>query len=403
MRRSKTWPPITERRYPSGDLGYVVNVGKIKGKRVRRTFSIRAKAEKFARRVRRLREKHGEVPLTLPVDAWPAAKRLHDLLASHELTLHDAYRHYISDVIPFLRAPNVGEITQRLLAQGREKGNRPKSIKTLDSFLGEFRSTFGQRRITDINEDELRSFCFRPELVPRTKRNRRAMASQLYNFAIANDWANKNLATRLPAPRSADKKPGILMVEEVQRLLPVADEFGFLGYVVLSLFGGIRPAEIQKLDWSLVHVDDGLIEIPEWVSKIHQAREVTINTTMAAWLPLCRRNSGPIVDNSNFYERLAAWRAAAQVENWPNDVLRHTFASNHVAGFRNAVETARQMGHIGGLRLLYKSYVAFVPEAEARRFWALLPDAVLTSTSPVAARAGSVTLASLENPNGEKH
>jgi hypothetical protein len=35
------------------------------------------------------------------------------------------------------------------------------------------------------------------------------------------------------------------------------------------------------------------------------------------------------------------------------------------------------MGHSGGLGILNKHYVAFVPEKEALRFWALLPDVVL--------------------------
>ena len=50
---------------------------------------------------------------------------------------------------------------------------------------------------------------------------------------------------------------------------------------------------------------------------------------------------------------------------------------NHAAAFKNPGETARQMGHIGGLGILNKHSVAFVPEKEALRFWALLPDVVL--------------------------
>lgn len=100
-------------------------------------------------------------------------------------------------------------------------------------------------------------------------------------------------------------------------------------------------------------------------AKIHQRREVPINETLKAWLPLCQKPSDPIADPSHFSDRFTAWRKAAGFEKWPPDVLRHTFATYHVAAFKSPEETARQMGHISGLGILKKHYVAYVTEAVA--------------------------------------
>jgi len=85
------------------------------------------------------------------------------------------------------------------------------------------------------------------------------------------------------------------------------------------------------------------------------------------------------VEGPNFDDRLRQARVAAGIIEWPNDVLRHTFATNHAAAFKNLNETARQMGHIGGLVVLCKHYVAYVPEKEAKKFWALTPASVVST------------------------
>ncbi len=48
--------------------------------------------------------------------------------------------------------------------------------------------------------------------------------------------------------------------------------------------------------------------------------------------------------------------------------MRHSFATYHVAAFRNPVETAYIMGHKSGTDMLDNSYKALVSFAEAEEF-----------------------------------
>jgi integrase len=200
------------------------------------------------------------------------------------------------------------------------------------------------------------------------------MAAQLYNFAIKKTWAKVNLANNLEIPEPEVKEPAFLNLDEIQRLLSVADEYGLLGYFVLGCFLGIRPEELEKLDWSDVDVEDGTVVIYAAAAKISQRRELPINKTLAAWLRLCIRDSGPIADPVNFYDRFDKCRAAAGLlDGWVQDVVRHSFATYHAGAHQKLEETARIMGHIGGLRVLKKHYVAYVPKRTARQFWELRP------------------------------
>jgi hypothetical protein len=62
------------------------------------------------------------------------------------------------------------------------------------------------------------------------------------------------------------------------------------------------------------------------------------------------------------------------LEDWPQDAMRHTFASMHYAAFKHAAETAEQMGHSRGLRVFFRHYRSRIKETDARAFWQLQPS-----------------------------
>jgi integrase len=55
---------------------------------------------------------------------------------------------------------------------------------------------------------------------------------------------------------------------------------------------------------------------------------------------------------------------------WPNNCLRHSFASYHLAHFRDAAKTAFEMGHESP-KLLYQTYGNCVTRREAEQWWAV--------------------------------
>jgi hypothetical protein len=54
--------------------------------------------------------------------------------------------------------------------------------------------------------------------------------------------------------------------------------------------------------------------------------------------------------------------------------LRHSFASYHLAHFRNANGLALELGHTDA-NLLFKHYRELVEPSEAAKFWAIAPAA----------------------------
>ena len=59
---------------------------------------------------------------------------------------------------------------------------------------------------------------------------------------------------------------------------------------------------------------------------------------------------------------------------WPANVLRHSFASYHLAHFKNAAQTAAELGHAGAA-MLYQHYRELVKPDDAARWWQIMPPA----------------------------
>jgi integrase len=71
--------------------------------------------------------------------------------------------------------------------------------------------------------------------------------------------------------------------------------------------------------------------------------------------------------------RIAAM-AAAGLKAWPQDVLRHSFASYHLRHHGNDLNlTAQELGHTT-TKMLFQHYREAVKPDAAKSWWALMPD-----------------------------
>jgi integrase len=115
----------------------------------------------------------------------------------------------------------------------------------------------------------------------------------------------------------------------------------------------------------------GLIEVKASKSKTGKRRLVTISPTLSAWLAPHKGRTGAVAPANERKLRLAAM-AAAKVERWPVDVLRHSFASYHLAHHGDMDTTALELGHTT-TKMLFQHYRETVKPDAAKQWWALMP------------------------------
>jgi integrase len=90
-----------------------------------------------------------------------------------------------------------------------------------------------------------------------------------------------------------------------------------------------------------------------------------------AWLGPYRSQRGALC-SPNLRNRLTLDRKRAGLTEWPANGLRHSFGSYHLQEFRNAAQTALEMGHIKA-DITFRFYNQRVRPAAAHEFWRIAP------------------------------
>jgi integrase len=371
--KQKLWPPIHKLSYTSGTTGWQVAC-MLKGERIRETFPTLKEAETRAAQIRQQRDNEGAAAFALPAAARVEAVNCGEMLRPYNATITEAVTYYVEHVLAYRNAPPVSEIVKRMVAEAESAGRRETTVKDLRLRLERFSRTFGKRQLAGISLAELKQWLDDPTHTARTRINYATKVSQLYGYAIRHQWADVNLVERITRPTPEAGEPGIFTVEQAARLLEHADEVGLLPYVAIGLFAGIRSAELLRLDWSAVKLSERAVVVGAGIAKKRSRRVVEISDTLAAWLALCGKRRGPVVDVPDFRKALNTLAKSADVTEWPQNGLRHSFASYHLAAYNDTVRTAFLMGH-SNPRIVHDHYKALVQKSDAERFFALRPAA----------------------------
>jgi len=313
-----------------------------------------------------------------------------DLLKPHSVTLLQAAEFYCKNVSVIRDSKPVGDVVDELLRLKKQDGRSARYLKDLrlklsSAFAGDAR--FTGRPIHEITHAELDGWLRASDDWSAVTRNNYATAlGVLFSFALRRHYVLKNPAAELESASVKSVKPGILSTAEAQSLLASASS-DFVPAIAIGLFAGLRPeAELWHLDWRAIDLKERLIDVT--VSKNSAShRFVKITDNLAKWLKAHGKDSGAVCPKGDAYHsRLQKARAVAaekltasqipadSLVDWPQDAMRHTFASMHYAHFKHAHETAEAMGHANGLRIFFRHYRNRVKPVEAAAFWRLVPQ-----------------------------
>jgi integrase len=194
--------------------------------------------------------------------------------------------------------------------------------------------------------EEIKTWIYEnEECSARTRIHYLTKISQIFMYALRHNWVDANLVERIDRPSADDSEPKIFTVEQAEKLLENANKFGLLAYIALGLFAGLRSAELIRLDWQDVKLEDRAVVVGQHVAKKRSRRVVELCDALYAWLSLLPKLKGKVVDAKEFRDDMDELRKAAALESWPHNGLRHSFGSYHLAFYGDAVQTAQQMGH----------------------------------------------------------
>ena len=369
----KDWPRIRKGLNGSGKPAWVVDLRPY-GSRKHFRSKDEAVGEAQIQRIRLRRE--GLEGFEFTLDQRTDALAAMTVLAGSGLSLTQAAKIAVEFHGIQTSGISLNDAVAALLKAKSKRSERYK--KDLRLKLEKFSKDFPDQKLAEISVKEIKNWL-KKRGAAVTSNNYRRVLSVLFSHAKTEEWIASNPIEYLAAEEADTKQPGILELFQVRALLKACVQLqpDFVPAVTIALFGGVRPeSELWHLERR--HIDLGKAEIDVHESESHAStRFLTIQPNLVAWLQRYLKDGpGRISPHGDaYYSRLQRIRTEAAITVWPQDVLRHSFASYRYAECADENVTRQEMGHYGSLHTFLRHYKNRVRRQDAKEFWAIIPDA----------------------------
>jgi integrase len=374
----KTLEPILRRvawgSYADKPGWMVTGIRDASGKILRKFYANETDARRELARQRRLGESANKLRTGQIEDAAEAL----EMLKPYDKSLRDAARFYADHLKAMESTVPIKDMISSYIKRKRDGNRSPEHLRDITYRLNAFGAVFGDRPTASLTKTELTDWLLGLDLGPQSKRNFLRVIHGLLAFAVAEGKARSipiSLERRKnDLPKIVSDNPGVLKPEQFARLLEAADEC-LRPALAIQGFAGLRPAEVLRIHWSDVKLEEKTIVVDSKSSKTSRRRTVGISANLLAWLIASPTKTGPVAPSfMTVRRRMAEARQAAGITVWPHDCLRHSWVSYRFALTGDAARTAAEAGH--SQTVLHGHYDALVSKSDAERWFAIVPGAV---------------------------
>jgi integrase/recombinase XerD len=344
-----------------------LDLGKRDGKRRRRYFSARKAAEAALREA----DAVGRRWAFLEPERRADVVAILDEIEAAGLTLKAVWDDFRSGFnATACVSKSLGDAITELVKAKTGANRRPSYVASLEQYLRRWAKGKEAMSIASVKLDDIEVFLNAlPSHSSRATGINRL--STLFSFAVRRGWRSDNPCERIERPHIDYGIPAILTVGEAAKVLTHARRRmpRFLPWLVLAMFGGLRPEEIDRLSWDAVDLERGIVTIGAQAAKVRARRIVHLKPVAVEWLRLGGDMPLPHVTRRRC---LRKWREILGWRAWRKDVLRHSAASYWLAVEPDAPRIAMELGNSPAV--LFKHYREVVTDEEAKKYWALFPN-----------------------------
>jgi len=343
--------------------------------RGRKFFTSHSEADAERRRQLTTLERHGREAVGLPQHELSDFIRARKTLAGYGKTINDAVGFFVDHLERVRRCKvTVSQLADEVLDAKRRDGMSEVYQSDLKIRLARFCRDFGNRPIAGVTVEELDNWLRSLEGSPKSRANYRTNVGVLFSYATKRRMLDSNPILHTARPKLPDNPPEIFTVDELWVLLETANRVApdVVPMLAIGAFAGVRAAEIKRLDWQEIDLARGHIEIKAAKSKSARRRIIQIQPNLAEWLRPYAAMKGSVVPEVAI-GKLDRVCKAAGLSRWPQNGLRHSFASYRLAACHDAPRVASELGHTSP-QMLYSTYRELVLPEEAERYWKIVPE-----------------------------
>src|SRR6266403_2614363 len=345
------------------------------GKRERRYFETREKAEWEIESIRSRRLSFGETLDKLTPARAAESLRAYKLLEGHNVTLLDVVTEWLKIHRDRTASTTFVQLYNEFLEA--KKDRNPK-------YLNELRATrdrwpqLHSLVVSDITHRDLSPIIGKLSRGARNPVLRYWRA--VFNHGIKRGYLAENPVNGLDFERRRSKEVETLTSDQVRKMLEHALEHDLrlLPFLVLGCFAGVRPEdESVEIEWRDIDLNDKVVTIRPEVSKTNRRRFIDLSDNAVAWLRAYidrgGATTGRVVQMTVLAlrkHRRANWKAAG-ITKWTQQVMRHSYCSNWLAKHGDVNKLVLMSGH-DSVDTMWRAYHRGVPKTEAEKYWSIV-------------------------------
>jgi len=285
----------------------------------------------------------------------------------------DAARFYAKHHGRGIKRKPVADAVDAMLAAKTAKGVSDVYLRDLRYRLGVIKESF-HCDLNQIAPDDVAAFFEHLRLSPRSHNNFALAARTFFRFAQRHGWLSKEVDLLERVERRSEKRAPveIFTPSELATILgnaspPVAP------CLALGAFGGLRSAEILRLEWSDIERHPGFIEVAAHKAKTATRRIVPVADNLAKWLAIAPRTQERVWPHSTgHFIREVTHATRKSGLRWKSNGLRHSFISYRLAEIQDANRVALEAGN--SPQMIFRHYRELCTPEQARTWFSISPD-----------------------------
>jgi integrase len=309
-----------------------------------------------------------DVPLDAAALEYSEARKILDGVG-----LVDAVRFYARHHGRGIKRKPVADAVTAMIAAKTAKGVSKVYLADLRYRLGVFKEGF-HCDVSALVPDDVATFFDGLSLSPRSHNNFALALRTFFRFAQRHGWLSKQVDLLERVERRSEKRAPaqIFTPSELATILGNASPL-IATCIALGAFGGLRSAEILRLEWSDTERHPGFIEVAAHKAKTATRRIVPVADNLAKWLAIAPRSSSRIWPHSKGHFIRAIARATRESGlRWKCNGLRHSFISYRLAEIQDVNRVALEAGN--SPQMIFRHYRELATPQQAKTWFSIAPD-----------------------------
>jgi integrase len=228
--------------------------------------------------------------------------------------------------------------------------------------------------VTAIEPVALTRWLTQTSLSPTTRAMWFRYARMFFRWAERMRFIERSPVAGMRSPRATPAR-NILTAGQMTQMLRAEMPDDIRALLLLGGFAGLRTIEVARMNWEDVDCTSKQIHVRSEVSKQTTGmleRIVDFTEPMVARKEFFTGKKGRIVPGSAraFYEERRRLAAKLGWDGFPENSLRHSFATYHLARCKSPNLTAFQMGHSNSA-MVQRVYAVPAARADAQAWWGI--------------------------------